>query len=337
MVIAALLLAGSLISGFTATAPTVTARPAAGTIATLTAKLPVLTSAGATPSAGDLGDPYLLAVKAGPTGPARYVLFGTGSWPGNVPTAVSTDLKTWTPGADAMPVVPTWSSTDRYHSHIWAPAVLLHQKRWLLYVTVPDTASGRQCIAVASSATPEGPYVDALGKPLVCQASLGGSIDPTIAHTPAGLVLLWKSDGNCCHLPATLWSAPLANSGTALTGAPVALLSADEPWQHGIMEEPAAVPASGGGYWLFYSGGSFDKTDYAIGIASCPTLSGPCIDRSKTPYAASVPGQASPGGLETFTDLDGTLRAVFDTWTRPPRNGVYDCCRAIDLATVHGL
>lgn len=338
--IAALLSVGALIAAIAIGQPPVpaAARPAPGTIAApATAILPELTSAGATPRAGDLGDPYLLTVPAGPTGPARYVLFGTGSWPGNVPTAVSSDLADWRPGGDAMPVVPRWSSTDRYHSHIWAPAVLRRGSRWLLYVTVPDTASGRQCIAVAGSAKPEGPYRDAVGRPLVCQASLGGSIDPSIVATPTGLVLLWKSDGNCCGLPARLWSAHLSESGTALAGPAHALLSADEPWQHAIMEEPAAVRDSAGGWWLFYSGGSFDKTDYAIGIASCPTLDGPCTDRSRTPYAASVPGQASPGGLETFSDLSGRLRAVFDTWTMPPRNGIYDCCRAIDLATVTGL
>lgn len=87
--------------------PAATPKPAAGTIATPSAQLPTLTSAGATPSAGDLGDPYLLTVAAGPTGPARYVLFGTGSWPGNVPTAVSRDLKTWTPGC--LVSQPRWA------------------------------------------------------------------------------------------------------------------------------------------------------------------------------------------------------------------------------------
>jgi len=227
-----------------------------GAVTPPTSSLPVLRSAGQTPSAGDLGDPSLLTVPAGPTGPGRYVLFGTGDWPSNVPTAVSSDLKSWRPGADALPVVPAWSKTGRYHSRIWAPAVSAVGSRWLLYITVPDRVSGRQCIAVAASGRPEGPYRDAIGHPLVCQSSLGGSIDPAIARGDAGMTLLWKSDGNCCGLQ---------------------------------------------------------------------------------PYRASVPGQRSPGGLDVFRDLDGRLRAVFDTWTRPPRDGRYYCCRAIDLAEVTGL
>src|SRR6185312_3492974 len=61
-------------------------------------RLPALTSAGDTPSAGDLGDPAVLTVPSGISGPARYVLFGTNDWPAHVPTATSPDLKTWTPG-----------------------------------------------------------------------------------------------------------------------------------------------------------------------------------------------------------------------------------------------
>jgi hypothetical protein len=309
--------------------------PAPGTIAAPTSALPVLTSAGPTPSAGDLGDPSVLTVPAGNGGPARYIVFGTGDWPYNVPTAVSTDLKTWHRVGDAMPIVPRWSATDKFHSHIWAPAVRRIGNRWLMYVTVPDRASHRQCIAVTESKKPEGPYADALGHPLVCQSALGGSIDASVVVTSTGPTLLWKSDGNCCHLPATLWSQTLRADGLAVTGTPHSLLQADEKWQQGVMEEPAAIPNSAGGWWLFYSGGFYNGPGYAIGIASCRTLSGPCEERSKSPYAASVPGQRSPGGLETFVDLQGRLRVVFDTWTRPPdANGHYDCCRAIDLATV---
>ena len=306
-----------------------------GTLAAPGPGLPVLTSADPTPSAGDLGDPSVLTVTAGLDGPARYLVFGTGDWPDNVPTATSTDLKTWHRVGDAMPVAPNWSATDPQHSHIWAPAVRRVGERWLMYITVPDRRSHRQCIAVTASSTPEGPYADALGHALVCQSALGGSIDPSVVVDGSVAVLLWKSDGNCCHLPATLWSQPLAADGLALTGAAHALLSADEPWQQGVMEEPAAVPRSSGGWWLFYSGGFYNGPHYGIGVALCRTLDGPCQELSKTPYVASLPGQRSPGGLETFVDLRGDLRVVFDTWTRPlGPDGNYHCCRAIDLATV---
>lgn len=306
-----------------------------GTLAAPAPGLPVLTSAAPTPSAGDLGDPAILTVPAGVDGPARYLVFGTGDWPYNVPTAVSTDLKTWHRVGDALPVVPAWSATDKFHSHIWAPAVRRIGNRWLMYITVPDRKSGRQCIAVTSSSHPEGPYSDALGSPLVCQSARGGSIDASVVVAASGDTLLWKSDGNCCHLPATLWSQSLSPDGLGLTGTAHALLSADEPWQQGVTEEPAAVPNSKGGWWLFYSGGFYNGPRYAIGVASCRTLAGPCTERSKIPYAASLPGQRSPGGLETFVDLQGQLRVVFDTWTRPlGPDGNYHCCRAIDLATV---
>jgi beta-xylosidase len=302
------------------------------------AALPVLTSAGATPSAGDLGDPSLLTVPRGPTGPARYVLFGTGDWAANVPTATSSDLKHWTPGPDALPVVPRWSHSDLYHSKIWAPTVTAISGHWLMYVVVPDTASGRQCLAVVASDRPEGPYRDAIGHPLVCQRSLGGSIDPSVVKGPGGPVLLWRSVGTCCGSKATIWSQQLSRNGLATVGSAHSLLTPNEAWQTGVVEQPAAVRSSHGGWWLFYSGSSFAEPSYAIGVATCTTLQGPCTNDSTSPLASTRPGQRSPGGLETFRDLHGQLRAVFDTWTRPPGpNGRYDCCRAIDLATLSNL
>ncbi len=301
-------------------------------------RLPVLTSAGATPSAGDLGDPAVLSVPASVGGPARYVLFGTNDWPAHVPTATSSDLSSWTQGADALPTLPAWAGPDPGGSRVWAPAAARIDGRWLLYVTVPERASGRQCIAVTTSSHPEGPYRDALGRPLVCQAALGGSIDPALAGSSSDRVLLWKSDGNCCGLPAILWSQSLAPNGLSLTGQPHELLRASRSWQQRIVEEPAAVPASGGGWWLFYSGGYYNGPNYAIGVAYCRTLLTPCTDRSPAPLAASLDGQRSPGGLETFRDQTGNLVAIFDTWTRPPgRDGKYHCCRAIDLGRLSGL
>jgi hypothetical protein len=301
-------------------------------------RLPALTSAGDTPSAGDLGDPAVLTVPSGISGPARYVLFGTNDWPAHVPTATSPDLKTWTPGADALPVLPAWAGPNESGSRVWAPAAARIDSEWLLYVTLPDRRSGRQCIGVTTSSRPEGPYRDALGEPLVCQASLGGSIDPSLAGPPSHRMLLWKSDGNCCGKPAILWSQSLRADGKALTGKPHDLLRATRPWQQRIVEEPAAVPAAGEGWWLFYSGGYYNGPHYAIGVAYCKTLEAPCVDRSPSPVAASVPGQRSPGGLETFQDQNGKLVAVFDTWTRPPgRDGNYHCCRAIDLGQLTHL
>jgi len=277
---------------------------------------------------GDFGDPFVLRADG------RYVLFGTDDWPDHIPTATSFDLAQWQHEADAVPVLPTWAGPDPRNSLTWAPAAVVAAGRHLLYVTVPDRASNRQCIAVLAADSVLGPYRDARGSPLVCQLPLGGSIDPSVVESGGALHLVWKSDGNCCRLPSSLWEQDLRADGLAVTGTAHRLLTADRPWQGGIVENPALIPASGGGWWLFYSGNRFDVAAYATGLAWCPTLTGPCREASDGPYLSGTATQFSPGGLDFFHDAGGALWAAFATWNRPARNGRFFCCRSVDLAPV---
>jgi beta-xylosidase len=206
---------------------------------------------------------------------------------------------------------------------------------YLMYVTVPERASGRECVAAMSSKAPQGPYADALGGPLLCQRELGGSIDPTVATDGQGTQhLLWKNDGNCCGLPVAIWEQDLAADGLHVVGAAHQLLVADQPWEGGVIEEPALIPATKGGWWLFYSGNLWDLAAYGTGLAYCPRIEGPCRKTGSGPVLATAAGQASPGGLETFVDTKGARWVVYATWNRPPRNGRFYCCRSLDLAPV---
>ena len=291
---------------------------------------------------GDFGDPFLLTVRSGstPSAPAVYELFGTDDWPAHIPTAQSTDLTNWQHGADALPNLPAWANPDPTNSLTWAPTLLATANGYLMYVSVQERASRRECIAAVFAVAPQGPYRDALGAPMVCQRDLGGSIDPSLTRDDQGhLHLVWKSDGNCCDLPATIWTQDLAADGLRLTGIAHRLLSADAPWQGGIIENPALLQAAGGGWWLFYSGNRFDLPAYATGLAYCPTLTGPCRETSDRPFLAgtfpaSTGTQYAPGGLDFFRDAHGTLWAVLATWNRPPRNGRFYCCRSLDIAPV---
>ena len=96
---------------------------------------------------------------------------------------------------------------------------------------------------------------------------------------------------------ATLWSQRLRPDGLGLQDVPHRLLSADRGWQRGIVEEPAAVPASHGGWWLFYSGDSYDQPGYSIGLAWCRTLTESCTETSGQPLLRTKGDQRSPGGL----------------------------------------
>jgi hypothetical protein len=290
-------------------------------------KLPVLGTA-TDVFDGDFGDPFILKPAAG-----AYVMFGTDDPPDHIPMATSPDGQTWTQGPDAVPVLPRWAGPDPHDSHVWAPAAVKTSRGYMLYITVPDAASGRECIAALTSPSPTGPYADAIGHALVCQVDLGGSIDPSVVQS-SGLHLAWKSDGNCCGQPAILWQQDLRGDGLAVTGQPHRLLTATQPWQAGIIENPAMIPAHGGGWWLFYSGNRFDAAAYATGLAWCPTLGGECRETSTGPYLSGTATQFSPGGLDFFRDGKGAMWASFATWNRPPRNGRFFCCRSVNTAAL---
>ena len=283
---------------------------------------------------GDVGDPFVLPVSRGAAG-VDYVVFGTNDDPAHVPTGHSPDLTHWTRTGDAVPELPGWAAPDPTNSLTWAPAVVHKGDRYIMYLTVPEKASGRECIAALASPVADGPYEDALAGPLLCQRDLGGSIDPSVVTDASGVPhLLWKNDGNCCGLPVGLWEQDLSGDGLHLTGGAHQLLVADQQWEGGVIEEPAMLPAAQGGWWLFYSGNVWDLAGYGTGLAYCSHIDGPCRKMASGPFIASGEGQASPGGLETFVDDHGQRWVVYATWNRPPRNGRFYCCRSMDLARV---
>jgi beta-xylosidase len=232
----------------------------------------------------------------------------------NVPVMTSSDLASWSAIADALPTLPAWASPG----NTWAPAVVSRPGRYLLYYTTTETASGRQCISVATSATPAGPFADSSAGPLVCQRSLGGSIDPYPFVDPKGtLYLLWKSDDNAIGAPTALWSRQLSADGLgfAAWSRAVQLLAEQPTGWHVPIEGPAMV-WSHNRYFLFYGGGPWNSAASGIGYATCRSPLGPCVDQTPTvPWLATgSTGPVGPQGPTVFTDLTGALRLGFAGW-----------------------
>lgn len=252
---------------------------------------------------------------------------------GYMPTpGISSPIATnrWTGYWDAMPQVPSWATWWS----TWAPSVAVNAAGGFVefYATL-DQELGTHCIGHAASASPTGPFVDTSTGPIVCQPSLGGSIDPSVFTDASGQrYLLWKSDGNSIGLASQIWSAPIDPNLDALTGTPVAVFNNDQAWQEGVVENPDMVEVNGT-YHLFYSGGPFSTASYATGIANCTTPLGPCTDGSANPVLASAPGMAGPGGATTFVTPSGQLMVAFAAWPGAIgyANGGY---RAMYLATL---
>lgn len=267
----------------------------------------------------DVGDPYVLPVPQGTAEDrqVRYVLLWTTDWQSNVPTAVSEDLVHWRRVADALPVLPTWATGSR--TMTWGPSAVQVPAGWALYYSTQEASSGLECLGRAVALDPAGPYVDRSSRPLVCQRSLGGDIDPSVVRDDRGaLSLVWKNDGNARGSATGIWHQSLSADGLSLTGAPRRLLVADQRWEHGILEGPAMLRAAAGGWWLFYSAGAWQSNTYSTGVAWCVTVDGPCRKSRSGPLLTSAPGAISPGGLETFTDHAGRLWASYSAFPSRP-------------------
>jgi len=253
----------------------------------------------------------------------------------NVQVSTSPNGINWNPlTVDALPHLPPWARAG----NTWAPSVAYNGSAFIMYYTATETSTGDQCIGMATSALPIGPYVDNSPQPVVCDNGVdpsptindgdwGGSIDPDIFTDKSNnSFLIWKSDGNHINgsVPTVIWSIPLSANLTGFTGTATQLMRNDQPWQSGIVEGPDMVETqtpSGNSnpptdnYYLFYSGSDEGASTYAIGWANCPAgPSGPCTDMSTTaPLLGTSPGLSGPGGPDVYA-VGNQLVMAFAGW-----------------------
>jgi beta-xylosidase len=192
----------------------------------------------------DFPDPYVMRV-----GDTYYAYATTNGGTINIRVIKSEDLIHWEKLGDALPALPKWSVFNS--GFTWAPGVVQIGGQFLMYYVARDKDVDRQCIGVAVSDDPAGPFVDPNNEAFVCQASLGGSIDAYPFQDDNGkLYLLWKNDGNCCGLEVGLWAQELSPDGMNLVGEPVKLVQRDQPWERPLIENPAMVKHNDK-YYLF--------------------------------------------------------------------------------------
>jgi hypothetical protein len=272
--------------------------------------------------AGDFPDPDVMLYDG------TYYGFATQNFAApdqtiNIQESTSTDGVNWTSSTtDALPNLPSWAE----EGDTWAPSVAYDavDNLFVMYYTATQASNDDQCIGMATSSTPEGPYVDSSSAPVICQDAVidgindnfGGSIDPDI-FTDNGLsYLIWKSDGNHIGIDTYIWSAPLSSNLMSLTGTPTAILDGEQgqDWAAGIIEGPDMVDVGGTDY-LFYSGNDEGSANYAIGYAICtegPLV--PCTPGASNPILTSGSGMSGPGGPATFISPTGQLELSFAAW-----------------------
>jgi len=259
----------------------------------------------------DMPDPYVLD-----TGD-RYYLYSTTNITDNYPYATSDDLVHWEQQGDAMPRLPIWAN-----GNTWAPEVTETSAGYVMYFTArapglvrPDGASA-QCVGVAVSATPDGPFVDDGNQPLVCQLELGGTIDASIVRdVDDSLWLIYKNDGNCCSIPTRFYMRPMSEDGLTFAGDEIEVegIVNDQVWEGGVVEAPTIFHRDGS-YYLFFSGNDYAGPPYAVGYATSSSLTGPYVDAEENPILSTEGTAIGPGHQTIIADRDGDLWMVYHAW-----------------------
>jgi glycosyl hydrolase family 43 len=300
------------------------------------------------PVFGSFADPGTLAANSSRP---EYYAYGTGN---NFPITVSSDLVHWAPAGTALSARPAWV-TRASDWHPWAPSVM--------HVDAPCPGSltpgcyhmfyvgfnaslrpGANCVAVATSPTPGGPFTDqgilqtvlpsfdSHGRPPGCGDDAGyGYIDPSPYTDADGSTYLYVSTdwacgspaGSPCHLQPTLSVVPLAPDGLhALTARQPLFAGRAHSWEAAGLSTPVVENPSlerhGNSYVLLYSGGSWTGA-YGMGYAVATSPLGPFVRGQLSPFLAQTPGVGGPGGGATVIGPHGGEWLVYHA--RTPGSG----------------
>ena len=252
------------------------------------------------------------------------------------PMARSSDLVHWTPAGTAMTARPSWVPQEGQYNP-WAPSVIESGQACpgasqppcfvMFFVGLnEDVNPDANCIGVATSISPGGPYADrgplesesgtpdASGRPLGCGDDAGYSnIDPAPFVDQDGDAYLYLSTGHKCPSPSppndvcpwdrTISVLPLAGDLLEATGPRQQLFASGAAWEANVVEGPW-TRRRGDSYELFYSGGVFTQS-YGMGAATAAAPTGPFAKSALNPLMYDTADVKGPGGGSLVTGPGG--------------------------------
>jgi beta-xylosidase len=277
--------------------------------------------------AQDFPDPFVLRVDdasqcGGDPAPCYYGyatesgLFGLL----NVPLIRSSDRQDWNwagppepgttdPTKDAMPDLASWVEFGAN----WAPSVMLNTTlgKYVMYYTAKSASLGKECVGIATSSTPAGPFVDSSSGPALCNPAKGGTIDPDpyLDTATNSLYLTYADDDG-------IKAQRLNPNGLSLAGGETLILprATGYSWEQQRVEGPSMFRAPDGTLTLLYSAGTFDTSSYSVGVAHCTTPLGPCAHTYSTPVLTSRGSMLGPGGQTPVQLPGGSWVLFFHAW-----------------------
>ncbi len=193
----------------------------------------------------------------------------------------TTDMVNWTDhGTVASMSTFTWTARNG----AWAPQCIFRNGKFYIYVPVAQK-NGGMAIGVAVSTNAFGPFVDAIGKPLI--ANSREDIDPTVYIDDDGQAYLYWGNPN-------LWYVKLNEDMIAYSGS--------------IVKEPTKPRNYQEGPWFYRRN---NKYYMAYASTCCPEGIGYCMSDSPTgpwTYEGMImdPNRASSGNHPGIIDYKGS-------------------------------
>ncbi len=213
----------------------------------------------------------------------EYWLFSTGT---GVSSWRSKDLHSWQGGPRVFPEIPPWVTevVPEQRGHFWAPDVIRHQDRFLLYYSVSSFGKNTSAIALASTPTldPDDPAYQWTDHGILIQSQSGddfNAIDPAVIRTESGE--LWMSFGSFWSGLKLLELDPHSGKRIADGGPLHSIASSRE------IEAPYIYQRDGW-FFLFVNWGEccrgVDST-YNIRVGRSRNITGPYLDKEDNDLA----------------------------------------------------
>lgn len=206
--------------------------------------------------------------------------------------------------------------------HLWAPDMAAANGRYYLYYSVGPQNPTPSRIGVAICASPSGPCKDS-GKPLVTGGDGFEAIDPAVFVDPAtGTRYLYA--GGSAGATLRLWTL---KPDLVTIEQELAVETPPSFTEGAFMHERDGI------YYLSYSSGRWNRSDYQVHYATASSPIGPW--RYRGPILVSEGDLKGPGHHSFIADpRDGELHIVYHRWERQRGDGPYRGTRRIAIQRV---
>ncbi|MFD9702100.1 glycoside hydrolase family 43 protein [Lentzea sp. NPDC059081] len=264
----------------------------------------VASSAAAVPdfSTSEAGNPFVDGWYADPDTTVydgKYWVFPTSSRPYDEQTYLdafsSTDLVNWT----KHPNVLTTANVSWARRAVWAPAPVQRNGKYYLYFGANDIQSNSELggIGVAVADRPEGPYKDAIGKPLIGQFYNGAQpIDQDVFIDTDGQAYMYY--GGWGHANVVKLNADMTSLGQFADGSTFKEITPAN------FTEGSQMFKKDGKYYFMWSEDGWTGPNYAVSYAISDSPTGPFTKISRV--LAQDAAVARGSGHNSVVNVPGT-------------------------------